>query len=390
MAGIDYELNLLGKLVSINTDVSKKTGYSECARLIADEMKAIGLKVDVYDPVAKTGDGKPRPNVVGALDAGAKKTIGLIAHYDVVPPGEGWKHDPFKLTIEGDQAYGRGAADDKSAIAASLGALRLLGKGVKYNVLMAASPDEEIGGVWGIGYLMRDVRLKMDCGVVVDSMPNMVGIGACGRMTGEIKVFGKQGHAGYNYLADNPIPKLARLLVELEGFVKQREQKLSAIDAPPMSPKKKLWGRISFTVIGGGEKENVVPALAWTRFDLRLLPDEEPLEAKSEFLDYFERAKERLGMNAALTFDYEDPGFVTAASTPFVRAFSEAASAVFGQPLPIAASLGGDDGKFLSERGIPVVSYGAIADDTQFHGTDEFVHLSDLEHLRDVLVKLIG
>jgi len=89
MAGIDYELNLLGKLVSINTDVSKKTGYSECARLIADEMKAIGLKVDIYDPVAKTGDGKPRPNVVGALDAGAKKTIGLIAHYDVVPPGEG-------------------------------------------------------------------------------------------------------------------------------------------------------------------------------------------------------------------------------------------------------------------------------------------------------------
>jgi len=266
----------------------------------------------------------------------------------------------------------------------------LLGKGVKYNVLMAASPDRGDRRRLGDRLPHEDVRLKMDCGVVVDSMPNMVGIGACGRMTGEIKVFGKQGHAGYNYLADNPIPKLARLLVELEGFVKQREQKLSAIDAPPMSPKKKLWGRISFTVIGGGEKENVVPALAWTRFDLRLLPDEEPLEAKSEFLDYFERAKERLGMNAALTFDYEDPGFVTAASTPFVRAFSEAASAVFGQPLPIAASLGGDDGKFLSERGIPVVSYGAIADDTQFHGTDEFVHLSDLEHLRDVLVKLIG
>jgi len=389
MAGIDYELDLLSRLVSINTDVSKKTGYSECASLISKEMKAIGLKVDIYDPVAKTGDGQPRPNVVGPLDVGAKKTIGLITHYDVVPPGEGWKHNPYKLTVEGDRAYGRGAADDKSAIAASLGALRLLGKNAKYNVILATSPDEETGGVWGIGYLMREIKLKLDCGVIVDSMPNMVTIGACGRITGEIRVFGKQGHAGYNYLA-NPIPKLARLLVELEGFVKQREQKLSAIDAPPMSPKKKLWGRISFTIIGGGEKENVVPAEAWTRFDLRLLPDEEALEAKSELLAYFEQAREKLGINAELTYDYEDLGFITATSTPFVKAFSEATSSVFGSPLPLAASLGGDDGKFLSERGIPVVSYGAIADDTQFHGTDEFVYLKDIARLRDVLVKLIG
>jgi len=390
MAGIDYELDLLSRLVSINTDVSKKTGYSECASLISKEMKAIGLKVDIYDPVAKTGDGQPRPNVVGPLDVGAKKTIGLITHYDVVPPGEGWKHNPYKLTVEGDRAYGRGAADDKSAIAASLGALRLLGKNAKYNVILATSPDEETGGVWGIGYLMREIKLKLDCGVVVDSMPNMVTIGACGRITGEIRVFGKQGHAGYNYLADNPIPKLARLLVELEGFVKQREQKLSAIDAPPMSPKKKLWGRISFTIIGGGEKENVVPAVAWTRFDLRLLPDEEALEAKSELLAYFEQAREKLGINSELTYDYEDLGFITETSTPFVKAFSEATSSVFGSPLPLAASLGGDDGKFLSERGIPVVSYGAIADDTQFHGTDEFVYLKDIASLRDVLVKLIG
>jgi len=390
MAGIDYELDLLSRLVSINTDVSKKTGYSECASLISKEMKAIGLKVDIYDPVTKTGDGKPRPNVVGTLNVGAKKTIGLITHYDVVPPGEGWKHNPYKLTVEGDRAYGRGAADDKSAIAASLGALRLLGKNAKYNVILATSPDEETGGTWGIGYLMREIKLKLDCGVVVDSMPNMVTIGACGRITGEIRVFGKQGHAGYNYLADNPIPKLARLLVELEGFVKQREQKLSAIDAPPMSPKKKLWGRISFTIIGGGEKENVVPAVAWTRFDLRLLPDEEALEAKSELLAYFEQAREKLGINSELTYDYEDLGFITETSTPFVKAFSEATSSVFGSPLPLAASLGGDDGKFLSERGIPVVSYGAIADDTQFHGTDEFVYLKDIASLRDVLVKLIG
>lgn len=390
MANIDYELDLLGKLVSINTDVSKKERYSECATLISKEMKAIGLDVKVYDPVSKTEDGKPRPNVVGTLDVGAKKTIGLITHYDVVPIGEGWTRDPFRLTLEGDRAYGRGAADDKSAVAACMGALKRLGKKAKYNIIFAASPDEEIGGRWGIGYLMRDLKLKMDCGVVVDSNPNMVTIGACGLIWGEIKVFGKQGHAGYNYLADNPIPKLARLLKELEGFVKQREKKLSSVNAPPSAPKKKLWGRISFTMIGGGSAENVVPGVAWVKFDLRQLPDEEALDAKAALLDYFEKAKAKLGIKAELSFYKEELGFLTSASEPFIKDFSDASSAVFGSPLPLAASLGGDDGKFLSERGIPVVSYGAIADDSNFHGIDEFVYLKDLESLRDILVKLMG
>jgi succinyl-diaminopimelate desuccinylase len=119
---------------------------------------------------------------------------------------------------------------------------------------------------------MREIKLKLDCGVVVDSMPNMVTIGACGRITGEIRVFGKQGHAGYNYLADNPIPKLARLLVELEGFVKQRRTEALRHQCPSDVAQEEALGRISFTIIGGGEKENVVPAAAWTRFDLRLLP----------------------------------------------------------------------------------------------------------------------
>ncbi len=390
MTSIDYEIDMLSRLVSINTDTSKKERYTECANLISKEMKAIGLDVEVYDPASKTEDGKPRPNVVGALDVGAKKTIGLITHYDVVPPGEGWKHDPFKLTVEGDRAYGRGAADDKSAVAACMGALKLLGKKAKYNVIFAASPDEEIGGRWGIGYLMRDLKLKMDCGVVVDSAPDMVTIGACGLIWGEIKVYGKQGHAGYNYLADNPIPKLARLLNELDVFVKQREKKLSSVNAPPKAPKKKLWGRLSFTMIGGGTAENVVPGVAWTKFDLRQLPDEEPLEAKAELLDYFEKAREKLGIRAELSFYKEELGFLTSVSEPFIKDFSTATSAVFGSPIPLAASLGGDDGKFLSERGIPVVSYGAIADDSNFHGVDEFVYLKDLENLRDVLVKLIG
>jgi succinyl-diaminopimelate desuccinylase len=123
---------------------------------------------------------------------------------------------------------------------------------------------------------------------------------------------------------------------------------------------------------------------------MRLLPEEGSAEAMGEMERFFEETKKKLGIEAKLTFKEPHEAYLTEPSSPFVRRFSDATAAVFGSPLPIAASLGGDDGKFLQAKGIPVLSFGAIADDSHFHGVDEFVRLSDLENVRDVLVKLIG
>jgi succinyl-diaminopimelate desuccinylase len=387
---LDYELELLGELVALDTDSVKKTNYVESANIIARRMRGLGMRVEVLDPKELVGDGIPRPNVIGTLDAGADATIGLVTHYDIVPPGDGWTKPPFKLTIEGGKAFGRGVADDKSAIAASLGAVKKVGKNARMNVKVIASPEEEIGGRWGIGYVMDHCKMRFDQGVVIDSMPNFISVGASGVVQGEIRAIGKQGHAGYPYLADNPVPKLMHILGEFEGFARQRERKLSAVDAPPGSPRKKVWGRISFTMLGGGEKENIIPGEAWARFDMRLLPEESSSVAIAEMEKFFEEATWKLGVEARLTFKEPHEAYLTDPSSSFVSRFSNATAAVFGSPLPIAASLGGDDGKFLQAKGIPVVSFGTIADDSHFHGVDEFVRLSDLENVRDVLVKLIG
>jgi succinyl-diaminopimelate desuccinylase len=390
MKEIDYELSILKELVAIDTDVTKKTGYSKCASLISKRMSELGLKVEILDPVDKIRDGKPRPNVIGTLDVGAKETIGLVTHYDVVPLGDNWTKDPFNLTVDGDKAYGRGAADDKSAVATCLGAIKLVRDTARFNIELIASPEEEIGGKWGIGYIMGEVGLKFDFGVVVDSMPNMISIGASGIIQGEIRVFGKQGHAGYPHRADNPIPKLSRLIIAFDEFARMRERKLSIVNAPPDSPKKKVWGRISFTMMGGGVKENIIPGEAWTRFDMRLLPDEDPSQASSEMLAFFNKAREELRINAKLSFGNFSGGYLTNPSEPFIRRFAVATASVFGSSLPIAASLGGDDGKFIADKNIPVISYGAIAEDSNFHGVDEFVYLKDLQNVRDVFVHLIG
>ena len=390
MSDVDYEISVLREIVAVDTDVTKKTGYVQCASLISKRMSQLGLDVEILDPAEIAGDGISRPSVIGTLDVGAKETVGFVTHYDVVPPGSNWEKEPFSLTLDNGKAFGRGTSDDKSAIAVSLGALRLVGKNSKFNVKVIASPEEEIGGTLGIGYVMGQGGVRFDSGIIIDSMPDMIGIGASGIVQGEVKVFGKQGHAGYPHRAVNAIPKLAVLITAFEGFAEQRSRKLSRADAPPGSPMEKVWGRISFTMLGGGEKENIIPGEAWARFDMRLLPEENSSEARSELEAFLDQKKKELGLDVKLSYLKIDEPYLTDPSSMLVQRFSDATKKVFGSRLPAAASLGGDDGKFLFERGIPVISYGAIAEDSNFHGKDEFVRLSDLSRVRDVLAHFIS
>lgn len=56
----------------------------------------------------------------GEADLGKAPCLMLLAHLDVVPEGDGWTKNPYKLTVEGDKAYGRGTTDDKGAALACL------------------------------------------------------------------------------------------------------------------------------------------------------------------------------------------------------------------------------------------------------------------------------
>ena len=79
---------------------------------IADSMGFKTKNLDNYCGYAEIGEGKD--------------LIGLVAHLDIVPAGEGWNTDPFTMTRIGDRVYGRGVSDDKGAAIASLYALKLL------------------------------------------------------------------------------------------------------------------------------------------------------------------------------------------------------------------------------------------------------------------------
>jgi succinyl-diaminopimelate desuccinylase len=389
---MSYEVDLLEKLISIDTDVNKKTGYVEMAEFLKRECEALGLNVKIYDGANIAKDGYSRPNVAALLNMDAEKTLMLISHYDVVPPGEGWSFNPFKPIRKNDLIFGRGASDDKSAIAAALGIAKKIQEGTekaKRNLLFLFTCDEEIGGNAGLGYLINEVGLKADEALIMDAGYEAVYIGASGILTGEIKVKGVQGHAGYPFKAINPIYSLAKIIVKLEEYSILREKKISKFPAPPDAPKPYVWGRFSVTMLRAGEKSNIIPGEASAIFDLRLIPEENVEEAKKEFIEYLKKVSNELNVKLELTKFNGGGNYYTDVNHPFVKNFKKAVEKTIGKQIPLAAELGGNDGRYTSAKNIPTICFGPIAKDSRFHGVDEFVRIKDVLMVKDAVLNYI-
>jgi len=389
MTSLEYEINLLSKMVEINTESVSKKGYDKCASLIVEEAERSSLDVEIVDGEKGAKDGLSRPNVVVTLDAGSDITLLLESHFDVVPPGPNWTYPPFKLTVEDGKAYGRGTADNKSGIVAAIGAMRQLKKEkLDINLKLIAGVDEEIGGRYGLDYVMSDYGLKGDAALIVDAGLERLYLGASGIIWGKITVEGKQGHAGYPFKAKNAIDEAMKLLVALEPYKNAVEKKESILHAPPEAPRRFVWGRYTVTMIKAGEKENVIPGTCEVRFDRRLLPEEPVEQAEKELRDFFQKAVEKTGCKASLEITNKQQGYHTSKDLVFVQTVSENIKKTTGQSLPFAAELGGNDGSFFAKNGIPVVCYGTIRADTRYHGVDEFVYLEDIKNTRDLIVNL--
>jgi succinyl-diaminopimelate desuccinylase len=377
-------------MIEVDTDSVSKKGYEKCSSIIVDEAQRSRLDVEVVDGEKGARDGLYRPNVIVTLDACSDVTLLLESHFDIVPPGPGWTMPPFRLTVKNDKAFGRGSADNKAGIAAAVGAMALLReeKKLDINIKLIAGVDEEIGGRYGVDYVMTDCKLGGDAGLIVDAGCERLYLGASGILWGKVTVEGRQGHAGYPFRSKNAIEEALKLIAALEPYRKAVEKKESSLHAPPEAPRKFVWGRYTVTMIHGGEKENVIPGTCEFRFDRRLLPEEKVEEAEKELKEYFQEAEEKTGCKASLELSNKMPGYYTSKDLAFVRTVAENIRKTTGESLPFAAELGGNDGSFFAKNGIPVVCYGTIRADTRYHGLDEFVYLEDVRKVRDLIINL--
>lgn len=163
----DELYELLCRLIRINSENFGPYGNeADAAACIADLFRELGLETDLYSPLELEGftehpdymDGRHlenRPNVTAVWKGDADENgLMLMGHSDTVPIGARslWSFDPLIGEIRDGKIWGRGACDDKYAIAAGLSLFRLLkesGFRPRKNLLFTAYCDEEVGGSHG-------------------------------------------------------------------------------------------------------------------------------------------------------------------------------------------------------------------------------------------------
>jgi succinyl-diaminopimelate desuccinylase len=165
----------------------------------------------VENMVAIRGDGGPH--------------FGFAGHLDVVPPGGGWSGDPFTPEIRGGLLYGRGAVDMKGGIAAFVAACaETVGHAGTLSLLITG--DEEgpaVHGTRSIIAWLEERGIRPDMILIGEPtsearLGDVVKIGRRGTVNMWITVSGQQGHVAYPHRADNPVPKLARVLAALDAL----------------------------------------------------------------------------------------------------------------------------------------------------------------------------
>jgi acetylornithine deacetylase/succinyl-diaminopimelate desuccinylase-like protein len=131
----------------IEIDTTDATGDTlKAAEAMAARLRATGFPAD---DIRVVSTGPRKGNLVARLrGTGARKPMLLLAHIDVVPPGDGWQHDPFKLTeTEDGYFHGRGVIDDKAMAAiflANLIELHRDGFRPERDIVLALTTDEEL------------------------------------------------------------------------------------------------------------------------------------------------------------------------------------------------------------------------------------------------------
>lgn len=177
--GIVRGLAELVAIPSISTDGEHAAEIERTAKLTCDQMREAGLiNVDVL----KVGGSLPYAYGEWTEAGPTKPTVFLYAHHDVQPVthADQWKSDPWKLTRRDGRLFARGAADDKGAISAQLGAVaayRQTGTPLPVNVKMVVEGEEEIGSKNLLTFFEKyKDKLKSDVIVVCDTENIEVGL----------------------------------------------------------------------------------------------------------------------------------------------------------------------------------------------------------------------
>ncbi|MFG6463203.1 M20/M25/M40 family metallo-hydrolase [Roseateles sp. DXS20W] len=393
----DDQVRFLQQLVRIPTDTPPGNNAPHADRT-AELLTELGFEVEkhvVPAAVVKRGGMQSVTNLVVRHRFGTYgPKIALNAHGDVVPPGEGWTHDPYGAEIVDGKLYGRAAAVSKSDFATytfALLALKHSGLPLRGAVELHFTYDEEFGGELGPGWLLREGIVRPDL-LIAAGFSYQVVTAHNGCLQMEVTLHGLASHAAYPDTGVDALQAATKLLTALyahNDVLKTRRSAVPGITHPYLNV-----GRIE-----GGSNTNVVPGKVVLKLDRRMIPEENPAEVEAEVRALIESTVAdinktspgiRLEIKRLLLANSMKP--LPDADT-LVATLQKHGEAVFGEPIPTSGTPLYTDVRLYTSQGIPAAIYGAgprTVLESNAKRADEHLVLDDLRRATQVVARTLA
>ena len=305
------------------------------------------------------------------------KHLCFAGHVDVVPPGEGWRSDPFVPTEKDGYIYARGSQDMKSGVCAFLKACKEV-KEFDGTLSILLTSDEEGDAKYGTVEVLKELKKRdflPDFTVVAEPTSERVfgdtiKIGRRGSINGKLELFGKQGHAAYPKKATNPINLIAPILPKIAGV---------NLDEGDENFEPSQF--VITDIRAGMEVTNVTPNDLRMMFNVR-----NSTLTSANLVEHFVREKFR-GLPFNLEINQSSKPFLTDRNSKIVKAMRQSIKDILGVTATLNTAGGTSDARFFGEFGVDTVEFG-VKNDT-IHSVNERTTLSEVEGLYKVFKNLI-
>ncbi|KAI9369681.1 hypothetical protein BJX61DRAFT_545366 [Aspergillus egyptiacus] len=322
-----------------------------------------------------------RPSVVGIVrGSGGGKSLMFNGHTDTVTL-QGYEGDPLSGCMADGRIYGRGSADMKSGLAASMIALaRAKSLHLRGDVILAAVADEECDSI-GTEQVLR-AGWRADAAIVAEPTDFSIINAHKGYALFEVDIHGVAAHGSRPDLGVDAICKAGYFLVELDRYA-QRLQERAPADAKIEAP------NVHAGVIRGGAEINSYPARCTVSIERRTVAGETCDLVRGEILAILEKLASTVPDFAfdLRTTSHRAPHFI-APDHPFVNLVVEHAVKTTGITPSIRSETYWTDMALLAEAGTPGVIWGPKGDG--LHSKTESVEIESIRQLADSFVAIVS
>ena len=392
-AHFDEQVRFLQALIQVPTDTPPGNNAPHAERT-AELLHGFGFEAEKHAvPTAEVHAAglQSITNLVVRRKYGAVNSTGrtvlLNAHGDVVPPGEGWTHDPYGGEIENGNIYGRAAAVSKcdfSTYTFAVRALEAVAKPTSGSVELLFTYDEEFGGEVGPAWLLKHKIIHPDL-MIAAGFSYQVITAHNGCLQLEVTVHGKMAHAAIPDSGVDAMQAAVRILNALYSqntLYKKITSNVEGITHP----------YLNVGLIEGGTNTNVVPGRVSFKLDRRMIPEENPTEVEATLRQII---ADTAALTAGISVEVKRILLANAlrplaGNKPLVDAIQKHGQAVFGETIPALGTPLYTDVRLFCEAGIPGVIYGAgprTVLESNAKRADEHLNLEDLRRATKVIAR---